>query len=159
LRRSAPSGSQRVGTRCNKLRPVEKGLLGRGLLSSRSGAVDSPALVSALRGHQRPAPGRHLVHRDLQQRVADRTPRPPHPTRGVHRSDRSGGGVIVNQSVHRTGTATPRRCREDCVLDQTSVVEPVGGSLNLSSVQIVRPMLRPMRRVFACETCSCRSAR
>ena len=63
---------------------------------------------AALRGHERPAPGSQRLHGDLQQRVADRTPRPPHPTRGVHRSDRSGGGVIVNQSVQRTGAATPR---------------------------------------------------
>ena len=50
--------------------------------------------------------GRHL-RRDLQRPVAYRTPGPPDPTRGVHPSDGTGGRVIVNQSLQRTGAGTP----------------------------------------------------
>ena len=38
---------------------------------------------SALRRRRRPPPSRRHLHRDLQQRVAHRTPGPPHTTRGV----------------------------------------------------------------------------
>jgi hypothetical protein len=44
---------------------------------------------------------RHL-HRDLQQRVAHQTPRAPSTTRGAHRADGDGGGMISPHARKQT---------------------------------------------------------
>ena len=64
-------------------------------------------VVPALRGRRRPPTRCRHVHRRLQQRVAHRAARTPDTTRGVPRCNGRAGGVIVMETVQRTGTATP----------------------------------------------------